>query len=62
MLNCQQATEKLSQAQDRPLGTLEHLSLKLHVAMCVHCRRAGQQMALLRRLSQHYAQRKDGPQ
>ena len=48
MMNCKQATELLSQAQDRPLRVSERLSLRLHLLMCVGCARFGRQMDVLR--------------
>ena len=33
MLNCKEATELMSQAQDRPLGRVESLRLRLHLLL-----------------------------
>lgn len=38
----------ISERQERPLGFWEHWGLRLHVWMCVSCRRFEQQMALMR--------------
>ncbi len=48
MLNCKQATELLSEAQDRALPLGERLPLRLHLYMCVGCRNYGRQLDLLR--------------
>ncbi len=56
MLNCRQATQLLSEKQDRPLLIGEKLSLSLHTGMCPSCRRFGQQMATLSELSKQYRQ------
>ncbi|MEJ7137031.1 zf-HC2 domain-containing protein [Amphibiibacter pelophylacis] len=59
MLTCREATERLSESQDRPLSAGETLGLKVHLAVCKSCRRTGQQMALLRRFSRQYTERSD---
>lgn len=48
MLNCQQATELMSQEQDRPLGLAERLGLRLHVWICAGCNNYRRQMGILR--------------
>lgn len=55
MLSCKQATELMSQAQDRKLGLPEKLSLRLHLMMCIGCRNFDQQMAFLRRATHKLA-------
>ncbi len=50
MLTCRQATQVISEAQDRPLGWRERWSLRLHLMMCVSCRAFERQMRLIRRL------------
>jgi Putative zinc-finger len=49
MLTCKEATELMSQEQDRRLGFFERLGLRFHVAMCSGCRNYGRQMDFLRR-------------
>ncbi|MEC7119222.1 MAG: zf-HC2 domain-containing protein [Pseudomonadota bacterium] len=61
MLSCHEATQLLSQRQDRPLHISENLALTLHTSMCSSCRQFGRQMQALRRLSQQYTQRIDPP-
>ena len=48
MLNCRQATELMSQEQDRPLALSERIGLRLHVWICAGCRNYRRQMAVLR--------------
>lgn len=48
MNTCKQASELISQQQDRTLGTLERLRLRLHLLICERCRRVEQQLGLLR--------------
>lgn len=49
MLSCKRATVLMSQSQDRELGFMERLNLRLHLLMCIGCRNFDQQMAFLRR-------------
>ncbi len=48
MLSCQQATELMSQEQDRPLALAERLGLRLHVWICASCNNYRRQMGILR--------------
>lgn len=48
MLSCRQATELMSQEQDRRLGLAERLGLRLHVLICTGCNNYRRQMAVLR--------------
>lgn len=48
MLSCQQATELMSQEQDRPLRLVERIGLRLHVLMCTGCNNYRRQMSVLR--------------
>ncbi|MDA8257624.1 MAG: zf-HC2 domain-containing protein [Betaproteobacteria bacterium] len=48
MLNCRQATELMSQEQDRPLRLDERLGLRLHVLVCTGCSNYRRQMDVLR--------------
>jgi len=54
MMNCKQATQLLSQAQDRKLKLAENVSLKVHTSMCKGCRNFGTQMQQLSRLSNQF--------
>ncbi len=48
MLTCKDASHLISESQERPLGFLEYWGLKMHLWMCVSCRRFEQQMTLMR--------------
>ncbi len=48
MLTCKDASELLSQAQDRPLGLRERLVLQLHLLICRGCSNFNHQLALIR--------------
>lgn len=48
MMNCEQATRLASESQDRTLLVNEKLGLRLHLMMCVNCRRFNAQMGVLR--------------
>ncbi|WP_445398303.1 zf-HC2 domain-containing protein [Zobellella sp. An-6] len=59
MLNCRQATQLMSESQDRPLAAGEKLALKLHTLMCRGCRNFEQQLPVIRRIARRYADRPD---
>lgn len=48
MLSCKQATRLMSQSMERPLNFGERLALRLHLMICVGCRRAERQFRFLR--------------
>lgn len=48
MLSCQQATELMSQEQDRPITLAERIGLRLHVLICSGCGNYRRQMGVLR--------------
>ena len=48
MLSCKQATELMSQEQDRRLSLAERLGLRLHVLICGACNNYRRQMSVLR--------------
>ncbi len=48
MLTCKDASHLLSERQERPLTLRERWGLRLHLWMCVSCRRFEQQLALIR--------------
>ncbi len=54
MLSCKQATELMSQEQDRALSFAERWGLRFHVAMCAGCGIYRRQMAFLRLACEHY--------
>jgi hypothetical protein len=49
MLSCKETTRLVSQGLDRELAFGERVALRLHLAICVGCRRAGAQMRFLRK-------------
>lgn len=49
LLTCRETTRLVSQGLDRELGFGERVALRLHLAICVGCRRAGAQMRFLRK-------------
>jgi len=56
--SCREASELLSQAQDRPLSAREKLVLYIHLPLCNGCRNFREQVAYLRRAAREYV-RKD---
>lgn len=54
MLNCKDATRRMSEAQDRELGLSERLELGMHLAMCKGCRNYQEHLHVLRDACQEY--------
>ncbi|MHB1053851.1 MAG: anti-sigma factor family protein [Thiobacillus sp.] len=50
MLTCQNASHLVSESQDRSLGLFESWGLRMHVWMCINCRRFENQIGQMRRL------------
>jgi len=48
MLTCKDASHLISKNQERPLGFRERWGLRMHLWMCVSCRRFERQVALMR--------------
>ena len=48
MSTCKQASELMSQQQDRALGPVERLRLRLHLLICERCRRVERHLEFLR--------------
>jgi hypothetical protein len=57
MLTCKGASQLISQNQDRSLSFFESWALRVHVWMCLNCRRFEHQIALMRRLLHQSAHR-----
>ncbi|MDP2430578.1 MAG: zf-HC2 domain-containing protein [Pseudomonadota bacterium] len=57
MLTCKDASHLISESQERPLGIWERWGLRLHLWMCVSCRRFVRQMALMRQALRMLGQR-----
>ena len=54
MLTCCQATQLLSEKQDRQLLLKEQSGLQFHLMLCRSCRRFGKQMKTISELSKAY--------
>lgn len=54
MLSCKEATELMSQEQDRTLTAMERFGLRLHVWMCAACNNYRRQMSVLRAACQRF--------
>lgn len=48
-MNCKQATQLMSQAQDRSLNRRERLALKLHLLICKGCSNYNKHLTLIRK-------------
>ena len=48
LLTCKETTRLVSQGLDRELAFGERVALRVHLAICVGCRRARRQMRFLR--------------
>lgn len=59
MLNCKEATQRMSEAQDRPLPLGERLPLRLHLFMCAGCRNYGKQLDFLRAVTRELKARSE---
>ena len=58
MLTCKETSLLLSQAQERPLGMAERVTLRLHLLLCKGCRNFRAQLEVLRAVVRRY--RDDG--
>ena len=56
MLTCRQATQLLSEKQDRQLLLKEQSGLQFHLMICSSCRRFGKQIKTISELSKAYKQ------
>ena len=54
MLTCKEATELMSQEQDRRLTASERVALRLHVWICAGCNNYRRQMDVLRAACQRF--------
>lgn len=57
LLSCKETTRLVSQGLDRELAFGERAALRVHLAICLGCRRAGRQMQFLRRAVQQLSGR-----
>ncbi|HCU85443.1 MULTISPECIES: zf-HC2 domain-containing protein [unclassified Methylophilus] len=56
MLNCKQTSVLVSQSLDRPLTWRERWAVRLHLAICIYCRRFTQQLKWIRNAMQVWQQ------
>lgn len=56
MLSCREVTRLVSDAQERPLGLQERMSLRMHLTMCSACRKFEGQMTTIRAAMRKLAQ------
>lgn len=54
MINCKEATQIMSQSQDRPLARMERLQLHFHLLLCAGCRHFKDQLAFMRIAAQRF--------
>lgn len=59
MLNCKEASRKVSEAEDRGLRFGERVGLWAHLSVCTACTNFNKQMALLRKAMQHHRDPRD---
>jgi len=59
MLKCHDATRLMSESQERPLSTLERMSLKMHLMMCSGCHNYREHMGAIRLMTRAFVKRKD---
>jgi len=57
MLKCKQATELMSQSQDRVLTLNERIRLKFHLLICTGCANCNKQMRFIHRAMQRLKNR-----
>lgn len=56
ILSCRETTRLVSQGLDRELAFGERVALRVHLVICLGCRRAGRQMAFLRKAVRELAE------
>ena len=47
-INCRQASILMSKREDMPLGRMDRLKLRIHLAICKYCRNVARQFAGIR--------------
>lgn len=55
MLNCKEATQLISESQERKLSLLEIMPLKFHVMMCSGCKNFSKQVPFLSQAMRAFA-------
>ncbi|MDO9237121.1 MAG: hypothetical protein Q7U28_13945 [Aquabacterium sp.] len=61
MMNCEQATQLLSESQDRDLAMSERTLLRVHTWICTGCRNFGGQLGFMRQAMKGFAEHDDKP-
>jgi len=56
IISCKETTRLVSQGLDRELAFGERVALRVHLVICLGCRRAGRQMAFLRKAVRELAE------
>jgi len=56
IMSCKESTRLVSQGLDREFAFGERVALRVHLVICLGCRRAGRQMAFLRRAVRELAE------
>ncbi len=56
MRSCRDISVLVSQGLDKKLSLSERLTIRLHVALCSHCRNFQKQSQFLRKTAQHYTE------
>lgn len=59
MISCHEATRLASLQMERPLSFWERVEFRLHLAICVGCRRAERQFAFMRQVTGAWMSHKD---
>jgi hypothetical protein len=58
--NCREVTALVLAGEDRRLGFLERLSIRVHLQICVACPRFARQVALMRQAMPRWRAYRDG--
>ena len=59
MISCKEASRLASIQMERPLSLAERLQFRLHLAMCIGCRRAERQFQFMRQAMGAWMSQKD---
>ena len=59
MLNCKQTSLLVSQSLDRPLTLRERWAVRLHLWICIYCRRFRQHLIDIRKYMQRWQQQQN---
>lgn len=56
LISCKESTRLVSQGLDRELAFGERVALRVHLVICLGCRRAGRQLQFLRQAVRELAE------